>query len=77
MTEVEWLEEFGDNLFRLMYEAKMTQAELALATGLSKGTISKYLNKQHVPTVKAIINIAYALECEVSDLIDFGETIEI
>ena len=76
MTEVEWLEEFGDNLFSMMYEAKMTQAELAEITGLSKGTISKYLNKQQIPTVKAVLKIAYALECEVSDLIDFGETIE-
>lgn len=76
MTELEWLDIFGDNLVSMLHEAKISRRELAEETGLSEATISYYINKRKVPGLKAIINIAYVLNCSVDDLIDFGEAIE-
>jgi transcriptional regulator with XRE-family HTH domain len=75
MTETEWLNIFGDNLRDLMLDANMTQRELADDTDLSESAISQYLNKRRVPTVRAIINIAYSLDCSVEELIDFGDRV--
>lgn len=75
MSEVEWLDEFGDNLIGLMNRARMSQRSLANATGLSEGTISKYINGQQMPGIKAVINIAYALDCSIDDLVDFCDRI--
>lgn len=75
MTEVEWLDIFGDNLKSMLEHANMTQMELAEYSGLSKGTISRYINKERIPSLRAIINISYALECDVGELIDFDEPI--
>lgn len=76
MSEMKWLETFGDNLRYLLDEYRMTQKDLAEMTGLSEGTVSKYINKTQMPTVRAIINISYALDESYDDLIDFGERIE-
>ena len=76
MTELEWMDIFGDNLVYMMKEANMTQHDLAMATGLSDSIISYYVHKQRVPGIKAIINISDALGCTPADLIDFGEMID-
>lgn len=75
MSELEWLEIFGDNLVDMLEDAKMTQRELADAAGLSEGTISHYINKTRLPGLKAIINIAYAMDVSIDELIDFGDRI--
>ena len=75
MSELEWLEIFGDNLIGYLGEARMTQKELAAAAGLPASCISSYIHKQRMPTLKAIINISYALDIDVGDLIDFGDKI--
>ena len=75
MSEVEWLDEFVDNLIDMMRAEGINQRDLADATGLSEATISNYINKRQMPGVKAIVNIAYVLDCSVDDLIDFGERI--
>lgn len=71
MTELEWLELFGDNLASLLIEADMTQAELAEITGMSKATINKYIHGFQMPTAFAIVRLAAALDCNPSELIDF------
>lgn len=76
MTELEWMDIFRDNLVELMQDARKNQKELAEDTGLSEATISNYANKRQMPSIKAIINLSYALDCEVSVLIDFGDRIE-
>lgn len=75
MTEVEWLDTFGDNLYELMQESGYTQIELADKSYLSQATISNYINKQKMPGIKAIVNLSYALDCRVDDLVDFGDMI--
>lgn len=76
MTEFEWLDIFGDNLQSLMQERGYTQRDLAFETDLSEAAISSYVNKRKLPGIKAIINIAYVLDLDFEDLIDFGERIE-
>ena len=75
MTEVEWLDIFSANLIDMLNEQGYSQEELAYEINLSQGTISKYINKKQMPSLKAIINIAYALDCSIDELIDFGDTI--
>ena len=76
MTETEWLDIFGGNLVDLMRERGYTQGDLAEDTGLSIGAINHYINGRRLPGIRAIINIAYVLDCDVSELIDFGDRIE-
>lgn len=76
MTEVEWIEIFGDNLADSIKYARMTQRELADAAGISESVISDYIHKRKAPGLKAIINISYAIGCSVDDLVDFEEMIE-
>lgn len=76
MTEVEWLDIFANNLVEMLEDANMSQRELADIAGLSEGAVSGYINKRKIPSLRAIINIAYALDCSVEDLIDFGDVIE-
>ena len=75
MTEHRWLDLFCDNLIARMSEYHMTQSELAELSGLSEGTISKYMHKTQIPSVRAVVNISYALNCTVDELVDFGSKI--
>lgn len=76
MSEIEWLRIFSVNLIEMMEEGGLTQLDLAEMTGYSQSTISKWINGTQAPTVFAIINLAYALDCDYDDLIDFGDTIK-
>lgn len=75
MSELEWLDIFIDNLKDMMKDVGMSQRELANITGLSDATVSNYIHKRQLPGVKAIVNIAYAFDCDIGDLVDFGEPI--
>lgn len=77
MTETEWLDIFGDNLRDLMEECGYNQKQLAEATGLSRSSICDYIHKKKVPTIRAIVNICYELDCDMVDLVDFGDRIEV
>lgn len=76
MTELEWIGIFGDNLAEMLKDTNMTQRELAEAAGISESMVSDYINKRRAPRLRAIINIAHALNCSVDDLMDFEEMIE-
>ncbi len=76
MTEFRWLYEFSENLQRVMHDAGFTQKRLAIETGLSEAAISNYINGTKIPKATTLINLAYALECSVDDLIDFGSQID-
>ena len=75
MTETQWLDIFGDNLKSLLRDRGMTQSDLANAIGTDSRTINRYLSKQRIPTIKNLINIAYALDCTLDELTDFGDSI--
>lgn len=76
MTELEWLDIFADNLHGLMQERGYSQGDLADDSGLDQASISRYLNRRRIPTVRAIVNLAYVLDCDISELIDFGDRID-
>ena len=76
MRTTEWKKIFGDNLADILEEKGMSQLQLARDSGVSMGSISDYINKRAVPGVFAAINMAYALDMEVSDLVDFGDRVK-
>lgn len=76
MTLKEWTGIFGDNLLDLMEEKHMTQRELAKISGVALGSINSYIQKQSPPGIKAILNISYALDVDLNELLDFGDTID-
>ena len=76
MTRGEWKNTFGDNLIAMLREKGVSQNQLAKDSGVSKGMISDYINKFTVPNIFAIINMAYALDISVDELIDFGERVK-
>lgn len=80
MSEVEWIDIFSGNLKSLLDETGMTQQELANKTGLSKATISKYLNGQVMPSVAALVNIYHVfnqyLNVTINDILYFYDKLE-
>ena len=76
MTETQWLEIFGDNLKDMIDGTGYSQKDLAEDTGLAESTISRYISKKQMPCIRALINIAYVLDCSLDDLMDFGDRIE-
>lgn len=80
MSEVEWIDIFSGNLKSLLDETGMTQQELANKTGLSKATISKYLNGQVMPSVAALVNIYHVfnqyLNVTINDILYFYDRLE-
>lgn len=75
MTETQWMQCFSKKLRELLDYTNMTQTDLAIESGLSNATISNYINCVKMPKVTAIVNLAYALNCSIEDLIDFGSAI--
>lgn len=75
MTEKEWREHFAENLQSLMAEYGYSQRDLADEVGTSESAISRYLHAQQVPKGTILLNMAYALDCDLEDLIDFNERV--
>ena len=75
VSEIEWLDIFGDNLADILKDEYMTRKELSEVLNMTEATISRYINKRQMPTMKVIINMAYELSVTVDDLIDFGDNI--
>lgn len=76
MTQTEWRKIFGDNLASLLQENKMTQAQLAKDSGLSKSRINDYIKGYATPSIFAIINMANALCIDITEFVDFEDVIE-
>lgn len=75
MSEQAWIDTFAGNLLDMMKEYGYTQRTLADDLGVSESTISRYINKQMVPSIFMIINISYLFGCTIDDLVDFGDRI--
>lgn len=63
-----WKRTFSSMLQFQMNEKSISQHELSRKTGLSAGTINKYLTRKSVPTVVNAIKIAKALHCSLEDI---------
>lgn len=75
MTRDEWKEIFGGNLAGVLQDYRMSQNELAKLSDLSPGMISDYINGWTAPSIFALINIVKALDVEIDELVDVGDTI--
>ena len=75
MTEQEWLDIFGDNLRDILKEYGYTQEEFADAIRVSKSTISKYINKQQMPSLKIAINMSLELGIPMDELFLFYDRV--
>ena len=77
MTELEWMRIFAGNLQSLMDELEMSQSELSRRTGISQGTISRYLRAETMPSVNALVNIACVFPwATINDLLCFYERLD-
>lgn len=72
----EWLREFSDNLGGIIRMSGKSRREICKEARISNGTLSYCLDEQSVPTARTLLNLSYALDCDVGDLIDFGEPID-
>lgn len=69
MSEYEFIDIFADNLRDIMCEENMSQSELAKRSLLDRTTVNRYLSKERMPSLKAVVNIAHVLNCDIEDLI--------
>ena len=76
MTELELMKRFGSNLRDMLDYTNTTQKELSEDTYISESTISRYIRGERMPTLRNVINIAHALDCEFNELIDTYEFID-
>lgn len=63
------LEIIGKNVARLRKEQNMTQEDLCGLAEIDRSYLSELENGKMNVTVKALVNIAKALNCDLSDLI--------
>lgn len=75
MSEVEWMDIFGDNLRDILKEQNMSRRELSQVLGISEATVSRYINKKQMPTMEVVVNMAYELSISIDELIDFGDRV--
>ena len=66
------LKTFGDCIRAVRKERKMTQIELAKASGLSVNSIRLYESGKHNPKMDSLKQLADALEVEVTELIPYA-----
>lgn len=76
MTQSEWREIFGNNLKSILEERGMSQRDLANDTRLSTSRINEYIKGYTTPNIFAIINMAYALDIDIDEFVNFEDTIE-
>ena len=76
MTQEKWKRIFADNLVDILSDRGMSQRQLAADSGISTSMISEYINGVRMPGLAAAINMAYALDMDVGELVDFDERIE-
>ena len=76
MTQEKWKTIFANNLVDILEDKGMSQRQLAKDSGVSAAMISDYVNGIRMPGLSAVINMAYALDMDVSELVDFDERIE-
>jgi transcriptional regulator with XRE-family HTH domain len=75
VKEIDFIDIFSRNLRDAMNYCNMTQRELADASGLDESVISRYLRGHVMPSTRCLVNIAYALDCRVEDLIPCYELV--
>ena len=70
MSELEFIDIFADNLKYSIEKSGKSISEVARDSRISKNTIYRYLRKERIPSITAVVNLSIALLCNVNDLID-------
>ena len=71
-----YIEDFGERLLFAFNHSCLTQAQLASATGITKSSISRYLQGEFEPKPKAVIKLAKALNVSEKWLLGCDDTAE-
>lgn len=70
LTEESWRSVFADRLKEKMIVKGYSQQTLADYSGISKGSINKYINGDATPTGYTLTKLARVLDCVVAELVD-------
>lgn len=76
MTIFEFIEDLSHNLRNMMERRNISQSQLSRMTGIDRTTINKYVNGVHIPPLQKLANICWALECDLSDIVDTWDYID-
>ena len=68
LDAVEWRDEFSRRLRRLVTQSMMTEDEISEMAGISRATLSRYLNGRSAPDPYNMLRLARALGCSVGYL---------
>lgn len=68
MISIEHLENLGEALRELRWEARMKQVEVCRATGLTAPQVSRYENGRETPTVESLVKYLVAVGADFADL---------
>lgn len=68
-----WRTKFARRLYVLVKQSGYTIYHLSVVSRISIASITGYLNGEHVPNVYTLNNLAKALKCKASDLLNFEE----
>lgn len=75
ISQYRFLKEFGENLKAELEDSRETLEELSEDSGVSIASLSNYVNGNQIPSLKAFINIMFALDLEPEDLVDFNRRV--
>lgn len=76
MKESVWRMKFAEKLSEKMNKKGYSQSALARKAKLTQPAISNYLLGLSTPNIRAVINLSYALNCTMEELVNFGERIQ-
>lgn len=62
-------ENFSNNLKHYLFKMKISQKEFARRVGVSATCVTKWILKQHEPTLSNIVKIIHVLDISFDDLI--------
>lgn len=60
---------FGENLYELRKEAKMSQEKLAEEVGVSRQSVSKWENGESYPEMENILKLCKIFHCKINDIV--------
>lgn len=71
MSDDDYKKAIGDRLKTLLRDRSIRHDTLAEMVGVSRQSMSMYVNGRALPSIRIVRRIAKALNCDVRDLIDF------
>ena len=71
LTEEQWLKEFSRKIKNKIKLKRFTQMELADELGISRMSISRYVNGKRVPDYLLLKRFAKVLNCPLEEITDF------